>query len=163
MIDSLFLSAEKGISTINSFLKSPLKSYGNLVSLADRIDEEGPILISSWTDRIRRERNENHKFQKSFNTFRKKTENLHYLGRISLEGSIVQYLLIRRLSDKIFKRTAFITSAPISRDIEELLSTASNLRTPPDLLREIEPIIRQVAVLLVDNDEKLLFLVVQAD
>ncbi|MCK4560776.1 MAG: hypothetical protein KAV45_13405 [Calditrichia bacterium] len=158
MIDTLFISEEKGISIINSFLKSPLKSYGNLVNLADRIDEEGPILVNSWTNKIKREREENHKFQESFSTFKKKTQNKIHLGRGSLEGSIVQYLLIRRLSDKIFKRTGFITSAPISRDIEELLTTVISLRSPPELLREIEPIVRQVAVLLVDNDEKLLFL-----
>jgi predicted helicase len=158
MIDSLFLSEETGISTINSFLKSPLKSYGNLVSLADRIDEEGPILVNSWTERIRREREENHSFQESFNIFKKKTQKMLHLGRSSLEASIVQYMLIRRLSDKIFKRTAFITSAPISEDIEHLLTASSSLRSPPELLREIEPIIRQVAALLVDNDEKLLFL-----
>jgi predicted helicase len=158
MIDSLFLSEEKGIPAIRSFLNSPLKSYGNLISLAEKIDEEGPILINSWTERIKQEREKNRIFEEAFTIYKQKTQKKIHLGRGSMEGSITQYLLIRKLSDKIFKRTAFINSASISGEIEELLTKAPSLRSPPGLLREIEPIIRQVASLLVDNDEKLLFL-----
>jgi predicted helicase len=158
MIDTYFVSEDKGISTLKSFLKSPLKSYASLVNLVDRFDEEGPIVVNAWIEKIRKEREENAKFKKSFDLFKIKHQHNIYLGRGSLETVIVQYLLIRRLSDKIFKRTAFITSAPISKDLENLLSLASILRSTPEFLREIEPIIRQVAVLLVDNDEKLLFL-----
>jgi predicted helicase len=158
MIDTMFESEEKGISTLKSYLKSPLKSYGELADIADRFEEEGPILVNTWIEKIRQEQEENKKFQKLFETYKNKIQNKIYLGRGSLESVIVQYLLIRRLSDKIFKRTAFITSAPVAKEIEALLAPASNLRSTPEFLREIEPIIRQVAILLVDNDEKILFL-----
>ena len=157
-IDSLFITEEMGIPTIRSFLKSPLKNYGDLVSLADKIDEEGPLLINSWMERIQREREHNEHFREAFTLYRKNTQAMVYLGRSTVEASIVQYLLIRKLSDKIFKRTAFITSASISREIEKLLAYATSLRSSPQLLREMEPLVRQVASLLVDNDEKLLFL-----
>ena len=55
MIDTLFESEEKGISTLISYLKSPLKSYGNLIDLADRFDEEAPILVNTWIEKIRKE------------------------------------------------------------------------------------------------------------
>ena len=158
MIDTQFETEEKGISTLKSFLKSPLKSYTNLVDLAQRFEEEGPNLVNTWIEKIRAELKNNSNFRNSFEVFRTSHLNKIYLGRGSLEITIVQYLLIRRLCDKIFKRTAFITSSSLSKNFEELLSSASTLRSPPEFLREVEPIIRQVAVLLIDNDEKLLFL-----
>jgi predicted helicase len=158
MIDTQFETEEKGISTLKSFLKSPLKSYTNLVDLAERFEEEGPNLANTWIEKIRIELQSNPNFKKNFEVFKTKHLNKIYLGRGSLEATIVQYLLIRRLCDKIFKRTAFITSSSLSKYFEELLTPASTLRSPPEFLREVEPIIRQVATLLVDNDEKLLFL-----
>jgi predicted helicase len=158
MIDTQFETEEKGISTLKSFLKSPLKSYTNLVDVADRFADEGPNLVNTWVGKIRDELKINQNFKNSFEVFRTRHLKKIYLGRGSLELTIVQYLLIRRLCDKIFKRTAFITSSPLSKNFEELLSPASTLRSPPEFLREVEPIIRQVATLLIDYDERLLFL-----
>jgi len=159
-IDTRFQSAEEAVSVFKVFFKSPISNYKNLEDLYDRILEEGPGLLETWVESVRREYNQNSRFKTAFDAFESKH---NYLLRLdpqqhSLPEIIIRYLLLRRLSDKIFKRSAFITSTPISQEIERVIATSSTIRVTPDLIREMEPIIRHLASDLIGNDEKLIFL-----
>jgi predicted helicase len=109
---------------------------------------------------IRQERDENSQFGEAYELFKRSTQNYLYSvqGKGAIASLIVQYYLVRQLSNKIFKRASFITSASVSADIEKVLAKSTVMRTPPDLIRELEPIIRHVASFITNNDEKLLFL-----
>ena len=160
MIDAHADSAQDLVSILITFFKSPLKNYTSLENLSDRFMEEGPIMIKQWVETVRNEIKTNHRFNNAFDLFKKSMQNSSgfelYTGL--LEDLIVQYLLIRRLCDKIFKRSSFITSTKISRDIEKLLVKSASVRTFPPLIRELGSIIRDVSTYLNDHDEQILFI-----
>jgi predicted helicase len=160
MIDTHFNSEEEGVSILLTFLKSPLKNYSNLENLSDRLEQEGPAVVNTWAERIRQEQEDNSRFKGGIDSFKRSVQNHMFpdYSRGVLDRMIVKYLLVRRLTDKIFKRSSFITSSSISGDIEKVLARSAGLRTPPDLIAGLEPIVRHVATHLQDHDEKLIFL-----
>ncbi|TFH01790.1 MAG: hypothetical protein E4H13_03915 [Calditrichales bacterium] len=155
-----FVEPGQGASLLKIFLKSSLKRYEELNDLSEILSTQGTVLVQTWIDAIHREYEENAKFHEGCNALKAMFQNymLPQLHTALFEEEIVKYLLIRNLSDKIFKRSTYITASPVSREIERVFAKSSALRSLPGILIEAEPVIRQISAQLSGTDESLIFL-----
>lgn len=146
-------------SVLNIFFKSSFRSSLQLEQITDRLLHEGPIYIASWLELIRNEYLNNEEFKNRYDVLADtlKRNNTIDIKKYSPDILLLQYILLRRLCDKAFKRTAYITSISFSRIFEKVIAVSDALKRSPDIISDLEPVTRQVAVDLTD-DEKLIFL-----
>ena len=160
MIDMRFTTPEDAASVLTTFFRSPFRTYTELKALEERAKLEGALVARNWLESVKKESITNDPYKQSINNLRQNFQTLDNSGQSfeSVWSMIVKYLLIRRFCDKIFGRSSDITSSLISMEIEKVLVLAPALRITPDLIKEIETPLRQVASQLRSNNEKLLLL-----